>query len=139
MTTYDYDLDYRLNRIDVQNTSIMANISYFYDLTDNITGIQDNLSDTKSQSFEYDLADRLTGADGVYGRLDYIYDDVGNRLAETRNQVTDAYDYSPDSNRLTLVQQADGTRDFEYDAAGNMIRAVTATGDVHTYTYNAAG
>lgn len=138
-TTHEYDLDYRLNRIDVQNTNALLSRNYFYDVTNNVIGIQDNVSNAKSQSFEYDLVDRLTGAEGVYGRLGYLYDDVGNRLSETRDQVTDAYDYSPDSNRLTLVQQAEGTRDFEYDAAGNMTRAVTATGDVHTYTYNAAG
>ena len=58
-------------------------------LVGNITTITNFLDATRTQSFGYDDLYRLTSAAGVYGTLDYTYDNVDNRLTRTENGQTD--------------------------------------------------
>lgn len=132
--TVTYDLDYRIEAIQVGGINPLLSRNYFYDLTNNIAGLVDGVTAAKNQDFDYDLLDRLITAEGGYGELNYVYDEVGNRLSETRNGVTDAYTYDDDSNRVDSIARAGGNRTFTYDAVGNRI---TQNGNT-TYTYNHA-
>lgn len=132
--TNTYDLDYRLSSIQVGGINPLLSRNYFYDLTNNITRLADGVTTAKTQDFDYDLLDRLITAEGGYGELNYVYDEVGNRLSETRNGSTDAYTYDDDSNRLENIVSPRGNRTYTYDAAGNRI---TQNGNT-TYTYNQA-
>ena len=131
---YAYDLDYRVEAIQVGGINPLLSRNYFYDVTNNITGLVDGVDGSKTQNFDYDLLDRLVSAEGGYGQLDYLYDAVGNRLSETRNGTTDAYTYENESNRLEGITATSGNRTFTYDATGNRI---TQNGNT-TYTYNHA-
>ena len=68
----------------------------------------------------------LTGADGPWGELDWSYDRIGNRLAETRDGGSaDTYVYltngtgnTPILDQVTLG--IGGTRDYTWGAAGHL-------------------
>ena len=120
-----FDNDYRLTN---QVLGTKYSRDYIYDDVNNIKNINDNISATKNQTFNYDVLDRLDDATGVYGSLDYGYDDVGNRTALTVD--TDpaiSYNYSPTANQLDDIDGAAIT----YDNNGN-----TKTKDALTFDYD---
>lgn len=78
------------------------NLTYGYDLTGSITGINNG---TYTETFGYDLLDRLNSTVGPWGSISYGYDAVGNRLSRS--------------------MQGGGTTSYTYD---NMDRLVSATG-----------
>jgi hypothetical protein len=75
------------------------------------------------QDFQY----FLSGGDGPWGSLDWTYDRIGNRITETRDGVTDTYDYVPNGgggHTATLLDQITlglgGTRNYEFGDAGHL-------------------
>ena len=67
----------------------------------------------------------LTSATGPWGSLSWTYDQIGNRLSETRNGSTDSYLYTSNgSGNTPILDQISlgvgGTRDYTWDAAGNL-------------------
>ncbi|MEM0953973.1 MAG: calcium-binding protein [Pseudomonadota bacterium] len=144
--TMAYDQDYRVDAISTGASPSVIDLDYGYDNNSNITVI-DNLSDaSRNQDFQYDDVNRLTQAIGVYGQVDYAYDDVGNRTQRTialgGATTVEDYNYSGTSNRLSSVDVDDGatitTRALTYDAAGNSTRDDRASGDIYDLDYNSA-
>ncbi len=87
----------------------------------------------------------LTSADGPWGTLDWTYDKIGNRLSESRDggASADGYVYtmnaaSGDTPILDLVNLAvSGTRDYTWDAAGNL-DSVAPGGNLVDFTFDDA-
>ena len=106
--------------------------------------IADQLSADRNQSFTYDALNRLARAvGGEYGDITYDYDPVGNRVLSRTiagtTTVTETYAYAPDSHRLLAVSNGTTSRQFFYDAAGNMVTEIDpALGGPYS-VYNHAG
>lgn len=113
-------------RLVAQTVPPVQDLGWTYSNTGNITGIQDQVTPARTQTFSYDALDRLTDASGAYGTRAYQYDAVGNRTQRTGDGQTTPYGYAPDSNRLTTI---DG-QNVPYDATGNIL---TLAGDDFTY------
>ncbi len=109
----------------------------------------------RDQLHTYDPLNRLTAADYSTGEsFAYAYDAVGNRTAMTDTAGVITYTYDA-ANRLTEIQHpdasietytwdargnliGDGAFTYDYNAAGRMVRADSAT-DAIIYGYNADG
>lgn len=128
--TQTFDSDYRLTGKSVTGIS---DLSYGYDLTNNITSISNTQNAANDETFTYDKLSRLLTANGGYGDLSFTYDKIGNRLSKTENTNTDSYNYANDSHRLTSITGANA-KAFTHDAMGN-----TLTKDGLTFTYNQQG
>ena len=113
-------------RLVAQTVPPVQDLSWTYSNTGNITGIQDQVTPARTQTFSYDALNRLIDASGAYGTRAYQYDAVGNRTQRTEDGQTTPYGYAPDSNRLTTI---DG-QSVPYDATGNIL---TLAGDDFTY------
>ncbi len=87
----------------------------------------------------------LTRAAGSWGTRDWSYDKIGNRLSESRDSgaSSDGYVYttnaaSGDTPVLDLVNLAvSGTRDYTWDAAGNL-DSVAPGGNLVDFTFDDA-
>jgi len=128
------DKDYRIASINLTDNALhntLFEVNYAYDASSNITQINNPLNVKQSQTFVYDDLYRLTAADGSYGRVEYDYDEVGNRLqrrlteANSAEAMVEEYDYAHDSNRLLSVAKHSGANTAErllsYDAVGNIV------------------
>jgi len=136
-----------------RSISGIDDLSYGYDLTNNITSMLDTLETNGDQTFTYDKLSRLLTWMDSYGYLGFSYDKIGNRLTKTENTATDIYIYAPGSHRLTAVTGANPSIST-HDAAGNTLtkgdliftynqqgRLITAskTGMIANYRYNFKG
>ncbi len=117
--TRSFDADGRLTE---QTVGTVQHHAYALDEADNIVGITDWLDMGRNQNFTYDALDRLIGANGRYGSRGWSYDEVGNRLLETRSAGQTAYRYALDTHRLLAAEGLDN-RSFAYDEAGRMVGA----------------
>ena len=149
-TVITRDKDYRISSIrltDSDTVEPLYDVNYDYDAVSNITHISDQLNQSQSQNFAYDDLYRLTSADGHYGRVEYDYDKVGNRLqrrhtdADTAEAMVEEYDYAHDSNRLLSVAKhtAANTRErlLSYDAVGNIVNDQKSTDNNTALIYGA--
>lgn len=133
------DLTYNYSR----NTGSAGNLN---GKTGHLSKILDNKNHAKDRSYEYDALGRLTkaqgGADNRWTQQ-YTYDRFGNRESVSETG-TDAFgsaiprdgianlSYDKNTNRIT-------TAGYEYDAAGNQTRALSADGQTWLrYEYDAA-
>ena len=120
-----YDLD---GRLDTQIVTAIQSLDYQYDRLNNVEVIENLIDNSRNEYFTYDNLNRLDTAAGKYGDIDYDYDEVGHREKRTivRDGIIMVEDYQIDfsSHRLDLIDINDGmsatTREFEYDAAGNI-------------------
>ncbi len=117
---------------------------YATDAVGNITGISDALNMANDRAYAYqDVQYYLTQGDGPWGDLAWTYDQIGNRLTETRDTVVDTYTYVANaamgnSARLgSITLGAGGTHTFSYDAAGNQTQLDVA-GNIIDRDYDAA-
>jgi len=134
-----FDLDYRVTGLTDVGTAALQNLTYAYDLDDNVSSIADAVTPGNSQSLGYDLLNRLTAATGAYGALGWTYDKLGNRLTQTLGGATTAYGYTPGTNRLASMTAGGSTTPIAYTATGNISSIPPTTGaPVATLTYNAA-
>ena len=69
----------------------------------------------------------------------WTYDGVGNRLSETDNGVVSSYSYPATSNLLASVVNAQATRAFSYDAAGNTVVDTGANAVGMSFAYDVEG
>ncbi|MFA6009759.1 MAG: hypothetical protein WC799_07235 [Desulfobacteraceae bacterium] len=101
-----FDQDYRLKTLAAGS---VMNLSYIHYMNGMIREITNALDPARSQFFTYDDLGRLKTANGVYGRLAWTYDNVGNRLTESRNGITETYAYKTGTN---IIEAVDGALDI---------------------------
>jgi RHS repeat-associated protein len=89
----------------------------------------------RSQSFSYDHLYRLTNAVGVYGTIDYTYDEVGNRTGRSHGAEHDTYTYDSDANRLQAITGSHPEQ-FTYNDEGSTVTRTPGTAQI-TYNYYA--
>jgi len=103
---------------------------YTYDGNRNLLSISGTNTPWYNQDFDYDALNRLLRADGIFGTIDFTYDDVGNRLTRAVDSQVDIYTYQPGNSKLAQITGANPA-DFSYDANGNITDI-----DSRTYVYN---
>lgn len=89
----------------------------------NLTGITDNLTSARSESYLYTATNRLQESGGIWGALTWTYDFVGNRTSEvltSGSATTRTYDYPGASNKLSTVTEGASVRTFTHDGSGNV-------------------
>ena len=144
-----YDLDYRVDQIQIAGSQPVMELDYGYDDFDNIQSIFNDLNSGFSQTFLYDDLHRLQHAYGNYqnGSTDHIryeYDLVGNRTLKAlglagADHTTESYYYQANSNQLESVTRFGATvqqRDLYYSDAGNLEEETTFDGHQRQYGYN---
>jgi RHS repeat-associated protein len=134
-----------LNRLLYIETSgpagIIASFRYTLDATGNRTEVVEH--DGRRVAYEYDRLYRLTaeiiydpGATGPSRIIDYVYDDVGNRLSRTdTGEGTSLYTYDDNDQLLTATTDGVATT-YTYDNNGNTT-SKTTDGTAITYAWNA--
>jgi RHS repeat-associated protein len=143
--TKTFTQDYLNNALQVQDTStstVVVNRSHAFGDQINLTGITDQITSTRNESYIYTATNRLQEGDGIWGTLTWGYDGVGNRSSEvltSGGSTTTTYNYPTSSNQLSTVTQGSSTvRSFSYDGAGN-VTADSRSGTTYTYSYNNRG
>lgn len=136
----NYDLD---GRLATQVVAGKQDITYGYDLLNNIETITDGVDATRSETFTYDGVNRLKTAAGKYGNIIYKYDGVGNRTERDITKpgqliIEETYTYPDGTNGTVLSNRLDSmtieqdsvtkTRSFLYDANGNLVDETRADG-----------
>jgi RHS repeat-associated protein len=121
--TFTWDQDYRLSGlVTTQGGTTIQNLSYGYNLADNVTSVTDNLAAGRNQTFTLDDLQRLTSATGAYGSITYTYDAADNRL--TRNLSggpSETFTYGTTDNRLqSQAVTGQPLRSFTTNAAGDI-------------------
>lgn len=155
--TRSYDAAGRVIEVDnTKGTSVLSNFSYTLDSVGNPTRIVRTGTPDETATYSYDANNRLTSvcyqescpnANDPYIR--YTYDEVGNRLTETKpsgetsysyngaDELTQAgtvvYSYDANGNELSA-----GARAFSYDLANRMAYTTNA-GVTTTYNYDGDG
>lgn len=138
---YAYDFRQRLSSIRTASPGlVLQDLSYTYDLTSNILGIQDGRDnptpESRTQTLVYDDLYRLTRCTTPQYWVQYAYDSIGNLINKTSN-VTDAkvnvgeLSYGEGSAGPHAVTSA-GAYVYTYDANGNL---KTKTGQSFTFDH----
>ena len=138
--TFTWDQDYRLTGlVTAQGGTTIQNLTYGFNLADNVTTITDNLAPARNQSFTLDDLQRLTAATGAYGSLTYTYDAADNRL--TRNLSggpSETFTYGTTDNRLqSAAVTGQPTRTFTTNSAGDITLDDRGAGNTVTITIGA--
>jgi len=154
--TRSYDRAGRLVQLkNAAGTSILSQFDYSYDPVGNPTTIEK--PGGAVESYGYDNRDRLLSVcyqtscpNGSDPKIAWTYDDVGNRLTETRTTGTTTYSYdaadqltseSGPAGSVTHTYDArgnetqDGDRTFAYDLADRLV-STTASGVTTNYAYD---
>lgn len=128
------DTDGRVTSIYSMNA---VNQEYEYDVTGNVSKINDRVYPVLSHAPAYDLADRLANTGPGTDQQAFAWDRSGNRTDHLRGGVSYRYALEPASNRLSVWQSSDGRqwRSFEYDGLGNLSKE-TANNRTLTYEYD---
>ncbi|HEY0111002.1 MAG TPA: RHS repeat-associated core domain-containing protein [Fibrella sp.] len=143
----------------LRNNQALLDLSYEYNRnnsagtlngkTGHLTKIVNNLDNNKNREYEFDALGRLTKAKGGNNlwQQQYSYDRYGNRTNVAASGVAadnsavpsdgiPSLSYNSSNNRIT-TSNANGQ--FEYDSAGNQIRALSEDGQTWLrYEYDAA-
>jgi RHS repeat-associated protein len=134
--------DYLIDALQVQDTStstVVLDRSHAFGDSINLTGITDNITSARNESYIYTASNRLQEGVGSWGTLDWTYDSVGNRSSEvltSGSATTSTYNYPGGSNLLSsITQSSTPVRSFSYDGAGN-VTADTRASTVYNYRYN---
>ncbi|MBM3150085.1 MAG: RHS repeat-associated core domain-containing protein, partial [Chloroflexi bacterium] len=129
-----------LNRLKTV-TDGAAITQYTYDAVSNRTRIE--FPNSIVTTYNYDNANRLTAirstspVSGTFLFVDYVLDNVGNRLQMADNEGLTTYGYDA-LYWLTAVTYPDGAQvRYTYDPAGNRL-AMTGPEGITTYTYDSA-
>ena len=124
-STYEFDL---LDRMIEAAEPLAVTTSYEYDSAGNLTSITDPNENTTD--LLYDELGRLTKIEQpLEMTTSFTYDGVGNRTSRTTAEGTIDFDYDA-ANRLEGVSDGEMTlRAFGYDPAGRLIGATDAQAD----------
>jgi RHS repeat-associated protein len=134
--SYSYDAANRLSKV---TDWLNRNTSYSYDPTGNL--IRTAYPNGAGITFAYDVANRLSkivnaaALDAQMVALNYTLDSVGNRTGLNINGVPITFGYDA-LNELISAQLGQLKTIWTYDAMGNRLKEVSATGTIN-YTYDA--
>lgn len=150
-----FDQDYRVTDVEISGSGMVHDLSYGYNVVDNITSLTDQLNASLSQTFDYDDLNRLTDADGDYGGQTYAYDANGNRTQRDNATTleTQTLTYTTGTNQLATedsqavvhdgagnrTSDEGGSRTYAYNHAGRLTQFTEASVLQADYTYNAQG
>lgn len=140
----DYDSDARMRSVLTWSEGMyLRDVGYSYDPVNNIQQVEDYLELGNDQTFGYDALKRLESAEGRYGILGYLYDEVGNRNVVTRDfgagTISDHYEMDANSNRLLEISSSGNQdRTFTYTDSGNLQSDSSVPDDSATFTYSDA-
>jgi RHS repeat-associated protein len=131
-STYVHDNAGRLTALThAQNTNILADYDWAYDVANRITSFTNGLYSAESATYSYDDTNQLTGADrsGTTNDEGFTYDANGNRTMTGYA--------TGDNNQLT----SDGVYNYEYDDEGNRTKRIllvsgSPTGATTEYTWD---
>ena len=144
-TTYTYDVLNRLISTQAGSGQSAENISYTYNMIDNITSMTDSKGTT---TYTYNARGFLTNEtraknNGTSYSATYTYDADGNRYQYSVSGIaalssTYTFDYA---NRLTKIVANNDTTSYTYDNNSNLLTEITknssnAVMKSATYTYN---
>jgi RHS repeat-associated protein len=166
LETRDYDRAGRLTLVEhTKGPSILSKFVIDPDPVGNPRSVvRTGTSLTQTQTYQYDNLDRLKGVcfqagsppcpAGADPYIRWTYDEVGNRLTETRTgNVTTSYAYN-DADELTQTSSSAGTTAFLYDKNGNQtqkgsrlftydlanrLKTTTLGNSTATYSYDGEG
>jgi RHS repeat-associated protein len=154
--TFDPQTGLLTNQTAIRNNQTLVDMSYEYNRagsvgnlngkTGHLSKIIDNLNQNKNREYEYDALGRLTKAKGGTNNLwtqQYAYDRYGNRTSVTASGVAADNTSIPSDGIANLAYNSTTNRittnGFEYDGAGNQIRALSEDGQTFVrYEYDAA-
>ncbi len=128
--TFGYDHFGRLASDTLRNNagSVVAQITYGFDLNGHLTSKNTvGTTGAGNNAYSYDKAGRLRSWTGPAGRVDYEWDDSGNRIRAGSKVAT--FD---ERNRLL----SDGDYTYAYTARGTL-RSRTSSGLVEPYSFDA--
>jgi RHS repeat-associated protein len=141
-----YDVLNRLTYLENhKDNTILSSYAYTLDKVGNRTQVVEN--DSRTVDYSYDNLYRLTKeqiTDSVYGdrASEFVYDMVGNRLAQTENVGGDttitAYIYDANDRLLREVIDGQVAVSYVYDANGNTVSKQDASGST-LYDWNDEG
>jgi RHS repeat-associated protein len=112
----EFDLDGRLIAYELGNR--------IRELTYDAAGRVADFHDTDlnyDQAFSYDGVSRLTGVDTPSSQIGYSYDVNGNRTQKMIGAISETSTIDAGSNRLLGVAKNSTLKNYQYDAAGNVI------------------
>ena len=134
-TAYQYDL---LDRMTEATEPLETVSSYEYDPAGNLTSFTDPRENTTDLA--YDELSRLTDLKQPLGKTtSFAYDGVGNRTSRTTAEGTVEFEHDA-ANRLDEISAASETlRSFGYDAADRLTSAVDAQSDEVEVGYDEDG
>lgn len=121
-------------------------LEYGYDPTGNVTSIVNHIDPGRSSFMQYDALDRLAGTRGQWGRINYRYDSVGNRVEKDVNGEIVGYRYRGANNQLgSVVHDRNGNiiedekHRYVYDSENRLIEVWSGDHRVAAYKYDAFG
>ncbi len=140
-------------RFSAASGSPLTALRYTYDLSHNVSGLQNPYDASAAAAFGYDGLGRLTLADGYWGTGVIDYDATGNILAKRMGGHSLTYQYGADDNLLAAFtvnnsfpfnvtheargnMTSNGLYDFSYDSAGQLARVVQLEDLVYRYDAN---
>ncbi|MCP4557313.1 MAG: RHS repeat protein, partial [Herbaspirillum sp.] len=145
--SYIYDDSGRVQSIDNRHTgTLVSSFGYTYDRNGNrVEQIETHSGQApETTTYDYDAADRLTEVVYPEKTTSYTYDGVSNRLTEVERDsagtlITDkSYGYNLRNQLEAVFGSLDpsGNVTYGYDANGNQISRVEASGVVTDFTFD---
>ena len=106
-------------QVNKSNQDILK-LVYYYDDAANITTITDEVGSQREATASYDDYSRLIYASSGSTGYGYIYDDVNNISAISKNGVNKEYSYSSDN--LLISTEWSEEKDYSYNAFGDIVQ-----------------
>ena len=133
----DFDAEGRLSHLGAANgATVRQNLTYAYDLADEITSITNGLDATQNRVYAYDATGRLWK--DTRSNLAWTFDGNGNRTRYSVPGEQEDYVIDPSSNRLSSSSLLSGGHTtYQYDARGNRTLATEQPGITQSYAYDA--
>ena len=139
ITVHTYTDNLRLlNQHDKKDGVFLKKRGYRYNDDGNMTKQFDKLG-PYDRAYSYDWLHRIRTSDAssIWGaKVTYLHTALGDRASEKRGGLTDTYNYSTTTNRLTSITGPNGTWTYGYDAAGRMTTSDTPEYGLQTIVYS---
>ncbi|QIZ78686.1 RHS repeat protein [Ferrimonas lipolytica] len=115
-----FDATNRPEALEHFNNDDIVNLTYEYDLADNLIGLTDVVTSANSLSgFDYDGLHRLKKVNGKWGSATLKYDSIGNLYEKNVGQERLTLHFNTTTNRLDRVSGS-VIANYQHDDAGNV-------------------